>query len=117
MLGIDAGSVLAAAVSTRDTAGRSDKNIRHPNTPQSASVTTARIKRGEMFRFIPAEIYNMKPRSGWAKRFRFGKTVAMSVGITPNHFASVAEYSSTEVVGIHRPSSVSSGPSTTSAGM
>src|SRR4030081_499802 len=49
----------------------------------------------------------MKPRSGLAKRLRFGKTVGISVALTPNHFASVAEYSSTDVVGIHRPSSVS----------
>src|ERR1700680_308174 len=58
----------------------------------------------------------MKPRSGWLKRPRFGNTVGMSAALTPNHLARVDAYSSTEVVGIQRPSPVSSGPLMTSVG-
>ena len=53
----------------------------------------------------------MKPRFGFAKWPRLGKTVGMSVLVRPNHFASVALYSSTLVLGIHVPLvSVSLGP-------
>src|SRR5207253_1211425 len=45
----------------------------------------------------------MKPRSGFKKCGRFGKTVVRVVGDTPNHLASVAEYSSTAIFGIQRP--------------
>ena len=38
----------------------------------------------------------MKPRSGVAKRPRYGKTVACCRQLTPNHLASVAEYWSTD---------------------
>src|SRR5687768_10345616 len=62
------------------------------------------------------DVYPMKPRSGWAKRWMLGKTVGISAALTPNHLASVAEYSSTAVVGIHRPVLVSSGPLTASVG-
>jgi hypothetical protein len=51
-----------------------------------------------------------KPRSGWPNWPRLGKTVGMFEALTPNHLARVAEYSSTEVEGIQRPSPVSSGP-------
>lgn len=60
--------------------------------------------------------YGRKPRSGAAKRPRFGKTSGRSVRATPNHRASVAEYSSTEIDGIQRPSRVSSGPLTCRTG-
>src|SRR3954463_15896369 len=52
----------------------------------------------------------MNPTSGWANRYRFGKTVLTSVLLTPNQRARVAEYSSTAMVGIQRPRPVSSGP-------
>ena len=48
----------------------------------------------------------MKPRFGFAKRPMFGNTTGRSVALTPNHVASVALYSSTLVVGIHRRSPV-----------
>lgn len=60
--------------------------------------------------------YSMKPRSGLEKRPRFGNTVGISVAVRPNHFASVALYSSTLVVGIQRPVLVSLGPLTRSSG-
>ena len=52
----------------------------------------------------PEWTYGRKPRSAGAKRPRFGKIDGSAVGSTPNHFASVAPYWSTEVVGIQRPS-------------
>ncbi len=45
----------------------------------------------------------MNPRSVLANRPKFGSTSTMSLCATPNHRANVAEYSSTEVVGIQRP--------------
>lgn len=53
--------------------------------------------------------YNMNPKSGEAKRPMFGKIVAMLLLLTPNHFASVALYSSTLTLGIQRPVPRSSG--------
>src|SRR3954453_13285258 len=59
----------------------------------------------------------MKPISGLAKRPMFGRTVARSFcEKPPYHFASVAEYSSTEVLGNPRPSPTSSGPPSTTFG-
>jgi hypothetical protein len=60
--------------------------------------------------------YSMKPRSGLLNRPRLGKTVGISVAESPNHFAMVALYSSTLVVGIQRPVLVSLGPPTASTG-
>ncbi len=54
--------------------------------------------------------YVRKPRLGLAKRPMFGKAMLRFVGLTPNHVARVALYSSTLVVGIQRPWVVSSGP-------
>jgi len=52
-----------------------------------------------------------------AKRERFGKISAISASEAPNHFASVAAYWSTEVVGSRRPSlETSSGPARASDG-
>ncbi len=65
---------------------------------------------------LAVRFYSMKPRSAVAKRGRFGKTVSMLAGLMPIHFASVAAYWSTAVVGIQRPVLVSSGPPTVSAG-
>src|SRR5689334_20983562 len=53
-----------------------------------------------------------KPRSGLMKWERLGKIRLRFDPVTPNHFARVAEYSSTEMRGIQRPSCVSSGPLT-----
>ncbi len=61
--------------------------------------------------------YPRKPRLGLAKRPMLGSTTGRSVSLTPNHVASVALYSSTLVVGIHRPRPVSSGPFSAKSGM
>lgn len=53
--------------------------------------------------------HTMNPKSGEPKRPIFGKIVAMLLLLTPNHFASVALYSSTLTFGIHRPVPTSSG--------
>jgi hypothetical protein len=60
--------------------------------------------------------YAIKPRSDVAKRPMFGNTVAISESLTPNQRARVAEYWSTDVVGIHRPVLVSFGPLTVNVG-
>ena len=65
----------------------------------------------------PHVISVMNPRSLVGKRDRFGNTDAKSAVGTPNHFASVAPYWSTDVVGIQRPRcSASSGPPSASVG-
>lgn len=52
-----------------------------------------------------------KPRFDVAKRPMFGKTDGSARESRPNHWASVAPYWSTDVVGIQRPSfEESSGP-------
>jgi hypothetical protein len=56
-------------------------------------------------------LYCIKPRSVRANLPMFGSTAGKSLWPTPNQRASVAEYSSTAIVGIHRPSPESSGPS------
>lgn len=60
--------------------------------------------------------YPINPKFGLLNRPRFGKIVPRSAVPTPNQRARVAEYSSTEVVGIQRPSPASSGPSSTRVG-
>src|SRR5215475_2470688 len=45
----------------------------------------------------------MNPMFLTEKFAKVGKTVGMSVALTPNHAARVAPYWSSEVVGIHRP--------------
>ena len=58
-----------------------------------------------------------KPMSVLENCARLGNTVASDPPSTPNHRASVAPYSSTAVVGIHRPSfEESSGPASASVG-
>ena len=52
----------------------------------------------------------IKPRSGLLNRPRFGKIRFNPEADTPNHFASVAEYSSTEIFGTHRPELSESSP-------
>ena len=77
------------------------------------------ITRGELRRAPLNKNYSMKPRSGTAKLPMFGKTVLMLPVETPNHFASVALYSSTAILGIQRPSlelGTASGPVTFSTG-
>ena len=59
----------------------------------------------------------MNPRSGFANLPRLGSTSGRSLLATPNQRARVAEYSSTEVVGIQRPSPASSGPLMASVGI
>src|SRR5436305_3838381 len=54
--------------------------------------------------------YPINPKSGVPNRPRFGSTTGRSLCATPNHRARVAAYSSTEVVGIQRPSPASLGP-------
>ena len=55
---------------------------------------------------------------GMENRPMLGKTLGMLLLETPNHLASVAEYSSTEVVGIQAPRlPVSSGPPDWRTGM
>src|SRR6185295_17104827 len=58
----------------------------------------------------------INPRSGVANRPRLGSTSGRSLLATPNQRARVDEYSSTEVVGIQRPSPASFGPPTARVG-
>ena len=57
----------------------------------TAASAAAAIHRPGLFCFS-IKNYAMKPKSGTAKRPRFGKTYDMLVALTPNHFASVALY-------------------------
>ncbi len=66
--------------------------------PFSAPPPMAALEARHRWNFQGGQL--RKPRSGWAKRPRLGKTVASSVGPTPNHLAMVAAYSSTLVVGM-----------------
>lgn len=66
---------------------------------------------------FPIGSYPMIPSVGLEKLARFGKMAGKSAAATPNQFAMVAAYWSSEVVGTHRPSPVaSSGPFTASVG-
>ena len=61
--------------------------------------------------------YPIIPNVCVGKFTRFGKIDGKSAGATPNHWANVAAYWSTEVVGTQRPCPVpSSGPFTASVG-
>ena len=80
---------------------------------------------GELHEFTPPSfalgsslpcVQPMNPRLDVAKRPMFGSTVDRSELLTPNQVARVAAYSSTLVVGIQRPSPVSSGPLTVNVG-
>ena len=57
----------------------------------TAASAAAAIQSPGLFCFS-IKNYAMKPKSGTAKRPRFGKTYDMLVALTPNHFASVALY-------------------------
>ena len=54
-----------------------------------ATMATPVSRRARLFMRGP---YSMNPRSAVAKWPMFGKTVDMSLLLTPNHFASVALY-------------------------
>jgi hypothetical protein len=50
----------------------------------------------------------MKAKSVWANLDRLGNTALISLLVKPNHLASVAAYWSTDIVGIIRPTPISS---------
>lgn len=115
-----AGSTRGGGDALTSTTGGTDGRV------NQSAANPARTRTRPMMRrsfFIRREIfaarscgYVMKSSPCVTKRPRFGKMVPMSVFETPNQRASVAEYSSTEVVGIQRPVLVSSGPLMASVG-
>ena len=108
--------------------GRCERTTSQPTRPATNSIKiVVVVRRGFIDENLsdvhpmcngarPDRIDYRKPRYGEANRPRFGKTVGMCVLSTPNHFAIVAAYWSTAVVGIHRPVLVSSGPPTVNVG-
>src|SRR5580704_779434 len=108
-------------------ASRQDAGATEPGTTVQESLRTVKAELGShpgasqqtLFStfFRQPLSYPTKFRTGVVKFARFGKMVGRSDVGTPNQFAKVAAYWSSEVVGIQRPSLVaSSGPPSASVG-
>lgn len=121
-----AGGISVATVSLSCTAGDTEGTApTHSPAGRSKYQPAMRIIKAAspattktIFRIWQQSAYFMNPRSIDANRPMFGSTSGISLDVTPNHFARVAEYSSTDVVGIQLPRvPVSSGPPTCRIGI
>ncbi len=129
-LGVGGGEVEAEdrGADTSDSAEFQEVPAGEIHRPASSLVRDGRVggpwraaRRDDLTTSLPQgqgrlQVHPMNPRSGVANRPRLGSTSGRSLAATPNQRARVAEYSSTEVVGIQRPSPASLGPSTARVG-